>query len=251
VWASLAIALVLIAIAAFALTGRSRSFGRHSLSSIAVLPFENLSNDSAQESFSDGMTETLITELAGIRALKVISRGSVMQYKKTHKALKQIGTELGVDAVVEGSALRVGGRIRITAQLIEVSSDHHLWASDYDRDFQDVLSLHKEVAQAIAREVGATLTPGEQRRLVRSRPVNPEAMAAYLRGLYEYNQGEVTKSAAEARQAIKSDPHLAPDYPPRRISARRNDLEKRQSRATVSGEILRILAVSSTLNPPR
>jgi TolB-like protein len=164
-WTSLSAAVVLIALAALALTGRGRTFGRHSLSSIAVLPFENLSNDSAQESFSDGMTETLITELAGIRALKVISRASVMQYKKTHKPLKQIGRELGVDAVVEGSALRAGGRIRITAQLIEVSSDHHLWASDYDRDFQDVLSLHKEVAQAIAQQVGATLTPGEQKRL--------------------------------------------------------------------------------------
>jgi eukaryotic-like serine/threonine-protein kinase len=211
-WASLVVVMVLIAIAVFALTGRGRTFGRHSLSSIAVLPFENLSTDAAQESFSDGMTETLITELAGIRALKVISRASVMQYKKTHKPLKQIGNELGVDAVIEGSALRAGSRIRITAQLIEVSSDHHLWASDYDRDFQDVLSLNKEVAQEIAREVGATLTPGEQKRLVASRPVNPAAMAAYLRGLYEYNRGDVTKSAAEGREAIKRDPQLAQAY---------------------------------------
>jgi TolB-like protein/Flp pilus assembly protein TadD/tRNA A-37 threonylcarbamoyl transferase component Bud32 len=208
-WSSLSAVVLLTALAALALTGRGRTFGRHSLSSIAVLPFENLSNDPEQESFSDGMTETLITELAGIQALKVISRASVMPYKKTHKPLKQIGNELGVDAVVEGSALRAGSRIRITAQLIETSSDHHLWASDYDRDFKDVLSLHKEVAQAIARQVGATLTPGEQKRLGSAHSVNPEGMAAYLRGLYEINQGDVTTSAAEAREAIRIDPKLA------------------------------------------
>src|ERR1700681_1113083 len=138
--AGLATVLVLL-VTVLVVNGRNRIFSPHSLSSIAVLPFENLSNDPEQESFSDGMTETLITELTGIRALKVISRTSVMRYKKAHKPLKQIGNELGVDAVVEGSALRVGDRVRISAQLIEASSDHHLWASSYDRDFQDVLSL--------------------------------------------------------------------------------------------------------------
>ena len=205
---ALAAVLALIAAAVLALDRRNRPVSPHSVSSIAVLPFANLSNDPAQESFSDGMTQTLITELTGIRALKVISHSSVMQYKKTHRSLKQIGKELGVDAVVEGSATRIGGRIRITAQLVETSTGRHLWARDYDRHFQDVLSLHKEVAQTIARQVGAILTASEQQRLRPGRPVNPEAMAAYLRGLYEYNRGDVTKSAVEAREAIKIDPKL-------------------------------------------
>jgi tetratricopeptide (TPR) repeat protein len=155
------------------------------------------------------MTQTLITELTGIRALKVISQNSVMHYKKTHKSLKQIGNELGVDAVVEGSAMRTGSRIRITVRLVETSSDRHLWARDYDRYFRDVLSLNKEVAQTIARQVGAILTTGEEQRIRPGRPVDPEAMGAYLRGLYEFNRGDVTKAAIEAREAIKIDPDLA------------------------------------------
>jgi TolB-like protein len=150
-----------------------------------------------------GLTETLITELSKVRSLKVISRTSVMQYKGRSKPLKQIGSELGVDAVVEGSALRVGDRVRITAQLISASTDAHLWGRDFDRDIHDVLDLQKEVAGSIARQVGATILPGK------ARPVNPEAMAAYLKGLYQFNRGELGQAVDLAREAVRLDPEMA------------------------------------------
>jgi TolB-like protein/cytochrome c-type biogenesis protein CcmH/NrfG len=203
--------LALLAVAAFAAAiawvGRTR-LPRHSVSSIAVLPFENLSKNAEDEWFSDGMTETLITELSRVRSLRVISRTSVMQYKNTHTPLKQIRDELGVDAIVEGSALRDGDRVRITAQLIESSTDLHLWGSDYDREFKDVLGLHREVARAIAQDVGATLTASEQVRLHARRPVNPEAMEAYLKGLYILNRREMKRAIELAREAIRLDPQF-------------------------------------------
>jgi TolB-like protein len=177
------------------------------IASIAVLPFDNLSRNAEEEWFSEGMTETLITELAKVRGLKVISRTSVMQYKNVKKPLKQVGAELGVDAVVEGSVLRVGDRVRITAQLIRTSTDTHLWGSDFDREMKDVLTLHRDVAQAIAHQVGATAkaepgarTPGE---------VNPQAMAAYLKGLYQFNRGALKQAVDLAQEGIRIDPQMA------------------------------------------
>jgi len=164
---------------------RDRWFpGGPKIRSLAVLPLANLSGNPDQEYFSDGMTESLITDLAKIGALKVISRTSVMTYKGTRKPLREIAEELRVDAVLEGSALRSGGRIRITAKLIDAKTEQSLWAESYDRNFADVLVLQSEVARAVAHQVRARLTPQEQTRLASARAVNPEAHNAYLHGAF-------------------------------------------------------------------
>src|SRR5262249_42299183 len=143
------------------------------IESLAVLPLENLSKDPEQEYFADGITDALITDLAKIHALRVISRTSVMQYKSKRKPAPQIAQELNVDAIVEGTVMRSGDRVRITAQLIEAPRDRHLWAETYERDLRDILALQDDVARAIAREVKITLTPPEQTRLSSARPVDP------------------------------------------------------------------------------
>ncbi len=163
------IGVLLVAVALFA-ADRFRwiDFGTApsvDLRSIAVLPFENLSGDPEQEYFSDGMTETLITELSKIAALRVISRQSVMQFKGSNDSLPEIARKLNVDAVVEGSALLIGERVRITVQLIEAATDAHLWADNYDRDLSDVLSIHSEVSCAIAHEFHIAVTREEAARL--------------------------------------------------------------------------------------
>ena len=152
--------------------------------SIAVLPLANFSGDPAQEYFVDGMTDELITDLAKIGALRVISRTSVMRYKGTKKGLPEIARELNVDGIVEGSVMRSGQRVRITAQLLYGPTDKHLWADTYDRDLGDVLTLQSDVARAIAQQVRAQLTPQQQARLGARRPVNPEAYDSYLKGRY-------------------------------------------------------------------
>jgi eukaryotic-like serine/threonine-protein kinase len=154
--------------------------------SVAVLPLTNLSRDPEHEYFADGMTEALICDLAKLRAVKITSRTSVMRYKGSTMPLPQIADELNVDAVVEGSVIRVGPRVRITAQLIHASSDTHLWAESYDRDFEDVLLVQSEIAHAIAREIHAAVTPEEARRLKRARRVNPDAYEAYLKGRFHW-----------------------------------------------------------------
>jgi TolB-like protein/Tfp pilus assembly protein PilF/tRNA A-37 threonylcarbamoyl transferase component Bud32 len=179
------------------------------IQSLAVLPLEDLSGDKEQEYFADGMTEELITNLAKISALKVISRTSVMQYKGTKKALPQIAKELNVDAVIEGSVLREGGRVRITAQLIQASTDQHLWAESYERDLRSVLAMQSEIASVIAEKVRAALTPTERARLAGARPVNPEAYEAYLKGkfyLNKYTPEGFEKGLAYLNQAIEKDP---------------------------------------------
>src|ERR1700694_2827061 len=150
--------------------------------SLAVLPLENLSGDPKQEYFADGMTEALITNLAQIHALRVVSRTSVMQYKGTRKFLREIAWDLNVDGVVEGSVLRSGGRVRITVQLIQARTDRHLWANTYEGDLSDVLGLQSTVAQAVVREIRITLTPTEQARLATGRKGAPEAHQAYTKG---------------------------------------------------------------------
>ena len=154
--------------------------------SVAVLPLTNFSRDPEQEYFADGMTEALICDLAKLRGVKITSRTSVMRYKGAETPLPQIADELNVDAVVEGSVMRVGPRVRITAQLIQAASDTHLWAESYDRNFEDVLLVQSEIARAIAREIQVAITPEEAKRLSRARRVNPEAYEAYLKGRFHW-----------------------------------------------------------------
>jgi serine/threonine protein kinase/tetratricopeptide (TPR) repeat protein len=187
-----AIVLVSLGLAiAFKAGLRERLLGRVSgprIRSLAVLPLANLSGDPLQEYFADGMTEELITDLAPMPSLKVISRTSVMRFKNSKEALRTIAKTLGVDAIVEGSVQRVGNRVRITAQLIEASTDQHLWAKSYERDFNDVLKLQSEVATGIAQEIQLKLSENAKVRLERQRPIDPEAYELYLRGRYELNK---------------------------------------------------------------
>src|SRR6266852_63837 len=185
------------------------------IESIAVLPLENLSGDPEQEYLADGMTETLIAHLAKISTLRVISRTSVMRYKRTNKALPEIARELGADALIEGSVMRSGSRIRITAQLIYAPSDRHLWGESYERDLRDVLVLQSEVARAIAHEINIKLTPQDQTRLATARPVNSEAYELYLKGRYYWNKmsgDDVTRAAEYFSKAIALDDSYAPVY---------------------------------------
>jgi adenylate cyclase len=184
--------------------------------SLAVLPLENLSGDPKEEYFADGMTEELITDLAKIGALRVISRTSVMKFKGEHREqLPEIAKMLNVDAVVEGSVLRVGNRVRITAQLIDAPADKHLWAKSYERDARDVLAVQDEIASAIAREINLELTPDERARLAQARSVNPEAHEAYLKGRYylnELSEERINKAIEQFERAIKLDPNFAPAH---------------------------------------
>ena len=183
--------------------------------SLAVLPLSNLTGDPQQDYFADGLTDALITDLAKIRELKVISRTSVMQFKDVKKPLPEIARTLGVDGIVEGSVQRSGGRVRITAQLIRAPTDTHLWADSYERDSRDVLTLQGEIAQTVAREIKITLTPEESTHLRRARPINPQAYELYLRGQYHYYKWkpEDFRNAIQYFQkAIDVDPHWAPPY---------------------------------------
>lgn len=191
----------------------SRPAGR--IESIAVLPLENLSGDPEQEYFADGMTEALITNLAKISALQVISRTSAMHYKGVHRPLREIARELHVDGVVEGTVMRSGQRIRISVQLINAHADTHIWAETYDRDLRGVLELQSEVARTIASEIKIQLTPEEQEQLDRIHQVVPGAYEAYLKGRYYWNWRTVTgiKKAAEFfEEAIRLDSHYAGGY---------------------------------------
>jgi TolB-like protein len=143
--------------------------------SVAVLPLDNLSGDPEQEYLSAGMTEALISDLAKVRALRVISRASVMRYKDTHKSLPEIARELNVDVVIEGAVLQSGGRIRITADLVEAATERHLWHHEYERDAGDVLALQSEVARTVARKIAVAVGPREDRHLAETRAVDPEA----------------------------------------------------------------------------
>ena len=183
--------------------------------SLVVLPFENRSGDPAQEFFADGMTDALINDLAQIEALRVISRTSAMRFKGTHPPLSEIARELRVDGVVEGSALRVGDRVRITVQLVDVASDRSLWAKSYEKGLTDILTLQSEVAHAIADEIRIQITPEERARLRSKRTVNPAAHVAYLQGLFLWNRytGESVKEAIRRfEEALAIDPNYAAAY---------------------------------------
>ena len=177
--------------------------------SIAVLPLLNLSNDPEQQFFADGMTDELITDLAGISSLRVISRTSTMSYLGTRKPAAQIARELGVDALVEGSVVRAGRRVRITAQLIHAASDRHLWAQSYDRELSDALTVQGEVAREIAERISAQLTPQEQAELAREHPVNPEVAILYFKGSYFLSQLDAVRARDAFTQAIHLDPNNA------------------------------------------
>jgi serine/threonine protein kinase/tetratricopeptide (TPR) repeat protein len=195
--------------------GASESGPGRSIRSLVVLPFENRSGDPAQEFFSDGMTDALIADLAQIAALRVISRTSAMRFKGTHPALSQLARELNVDGVVEGSALRVGDRVRITVQLVDVASDRSLWAKSYERGLSDILALQSEVAHAIADEIRIQVTPEERARLRPKGAVNPAAHVAYLQGLFLWNRftsESVTEAILRFEEALAFDPNYAVAY---------------------------------------
>jgi TolB-like protein/DNA-binding winged helix-turn-helix (wHTH) protein/Tfp pilus assembly protein PilF len=194
---------------------RSRGRPPAGIRSLAVLPLESLSGDASQNYFADGMTDELITDLAQISALRVISRTSVMVYKGARKPLPQIGRELNVDAVVEGTVLRSGDQVRITAQLIEAATDKHLWSQSYEGELRDTLALQDRVARAIAEQIQINLTPREQAALKNVKAVNPQAYESYLKGRYFWNKrtAEGLKVAlAYFNQAIEEDPKYAQAY---------------------------------------
>lgn len=199
----------------FARYWRGRSAER-SIRSLAVLPLENLSRDPAQDYFADGMTDELITSLAKLQTLKVISRSSVMRYKGTNKPLPELARELNVDGIIEGTVLRSGNRVRITAQLIRAATDQHLWAETYEGNVEDVLRLQDAVARAIVAEIRVKVGPEEEARLGQSPPVNPEAYEAYLRGRYHFYDRWTKEGFAAAshyfEEAIAKDPQYAPAY---------------------------------------
>jgi|SRR5215469_7003804 len=183
--------------------------------SLAVLPLENLSADPAQDYFADGMTDELITHLGQIASLRVISRTSVMQYRGAHKSLPQIARELKVDAIVEGTVVRSGQQLRITAQLIQAASDKHLWAQTYEGNVQDVLGLQNQVAREIAKQVRSTLMPHEEIRAGVERPLNLKAYESYLRGEYFLNRftpDSVRAAGNYFQSAIDEDPTYPPAY---------------------------------------
>jgi serine/threonine protein kinase/tetratricopeptide (TPR) repeat protein len=191
------------------------SGSRREIHSLVVLPFENRSGDPGQEFFADGMTDALITDLAQIAALRVISRTSAMRFKATRVPLSEIARELRVDAVVEGSAVRAGDRARITVRLVDAANDHSLWAKSYERNLTDILALQSEVAHAIAEEIRIQVTPEEEIRLRPKGRVDPAAHVAYLQGRFlwnRYSSESVQESILRFEEALTADPDYAVAY---------------------------------------
>ena len=186
------------------------------IKSLAVLPLKNLSGDPTQEYLADGLTEALIGRLSDIHDLRVISRTSAMHFKDTQLSVPEIARTLKVDAIVEGSVIREGSRIRVTAQLIRGATDEHFWSETYDRELRDALALESEVAQSIARRVEVTVTGEERARLVAARHVSPEVYESYLKGRFAVNKSDsrpgIEESIGYFEEAIKKDPTFAPAY---------------------------------------
>jgi TolB-like protein/DNA-binding winged helix-turn-helix (wHTH) protein/Tfp pilus assembly protein PilF len=213
-WTMVAVALALASVVLIVWLRQSTSQAAP-IRSLAVLPLENLSGDSSQEYFADGMTDELIATLGQISALRVISRTSVMPYKRARRPLSQIARELNVDAVVEGTVLRSGGQVRITAQLIEVSDDKHLWSETYEGDLRDTLTLQNRVARAIAEQIRINLNPQERATLQIGRVLDPQAHEAYLKGRYFWNKrtgADLEKAREYFSDAIDRDPKYAQAY---------------------------------------
>lgn len=183
--------------------------------SLVVLPLDNLSGDRNQDYFADGMTDELIASLARISSIRVISRTTAMEYKGTHKSLEKIAQDLGVDAVVEGTVLRSGDRVRITAELVQVSTDRHLWADTYEAPLGDILTLQNQVASAIVSQIQIKLTPQDKERLATSRPVNSDAYEDYLKGRYYWGKRSeegLEKAIQYFQSATEKDPQYALAY---------------------------------------
>ena len=212
----IAVPLALAAVVYALLTREKSPLPAPAVSSIMVLPLENLSGDPSQEYFADGVTDALIGDLAKIRGLHVISRTSSMHYKKTKKSLPEIAREIKVDAIVEGSVQRSGDRVVIRAQLIRAATDHHVWVKTYERPVRDVLDLQSEIAQTIAREVQIQMTPADQARLTTAHPVRPKAFDDYLQGRYLFwnkrTEENLNKAIEHFQNAIKEDPNYALAY---------------------------------------
>jgi TolB-like protein/DNA-binding winged helix-turn-helix (wHTH) protein/Tfp pilus assembly protein PilF len=213
-YASLIVVPLLVAALAYALYRREAP--RPAMSSIMVLPLENISGNAAEEYFADGMTDALIGDLAKISGLHVISRTSSMHYKGTKKSLPEIAREINVDAIVEGTVQRSGDRVVVRTQLIHAPTDRHLWGGDYTRDVHDVLDLQSEIARAVAQEVRIQMTPDEQARFASRRPVRPKAYDDYLQGRYLYwnkrTEENLNKAIVLFQSAIKEDESYAPAY---------------------------------------
>ena len=204
-------------VAALLIWGTGGEFGSTArapgpIRSIAVLPLDNLSGEAEQEFFVDGLTEELTATLARIRALRVISRTSAMQYKGVHKPLREIARELDVDGVIEGSVLRAGTQVRITAQLIRADADEHLWAESYTRELTDILALQAEVATAIVEAVKLELTAAEQVQLASSPQVDADAHEAYLKGRFFLSKGTRESAVQWFQTSVEQDPTFALGY---------------------------------------
>src|ERR1700722_13382094 len=183
--------------------------------SLVVLPLENLSGDTEQDYFAAGMTDELTANLAKIRSLRVISRSTAMAYKGTHKPLSEIARDLKVDAVVEGTVLKAGNRVRITAELVQVSTDHHLWADTYESQIGDVLALQNRVSSAIVDQIRINLSPEDKQRLAKNPSVSPDAYEDYLKGRYYWNRRSsdgFTKAIGYFEDATRRDPQYALAY---------------------------------------
>jgi len=224
--ATFAVATTLVAAAVLALgSGTVRSqlglkAGPPQVHSLAVLPFANLSNDPNQEFFADGITDALITDLAQIDSLRVISRTSTLHYKNTRETLPGIARELNVDGIIEGAVQRSGNHLRVTARLIDGRSDKHLGATSYERDVPDALSVQAEIARSFAQQIRVNLTSGKEQLRARAQPPNLQALEAYLQGRFHYqNSTQIAAKKEESRiaiedfqRAISEDPDYAPAY---------------------------------------
>jgi pentatricopeptide repeat protein len=215
-WLALAATVAIVAVAYVMLRSHTVVVARPKIRSLAVLPLKNMTGDLSQEYLADGMTDALIGRLSSIHDLRVISRTSVMRFKNPQISVPEIAKTLHVEAIVEGSVMRDGNRIRVTAQMIRASTDEHFWSQTYDREVRDVFTVQSELAQSIAEKVEATVTGAEHERLAAARPVAPEVYESYSRGEFALNKSS-SKAALEAsipyfEDAIKTDPGFAPAY---------------------------------------
>jgi len=207
--------LALLSVTYVLIRSRAGNSRQAKISSLAVLPLKNLSGDPTQDYLVDGMTEELIGRLSNIHGLRVISRTSAMQFKNTQLSVPEIAKTLGVDAIVEGSVVREGNRIRVHAQLIRGATDEHIWSEEYQREYRGLLALQEEVARSIAERIEISLTPQERASLASTHPVDPEAHEDYLKGRYYFNQrtkDALNKSIGCFQQAIARNPSYALAY---------------------------------------
>ncbi len=194
---------------------RARAHSPRAIRSLVVLPLVNLSGDASRQYLADGITDALITDLAGISALRVVSRASAMSYQALHKNAPEIGRELGVDAVLEGSMTSDGERVRVSAQLVLAASDEHLWAASFERQERDVLLLESEITSAIAKEIRVRILPEEQRRLESAHAMNPQAYDAYIKGRFfisRWTEESWRKARSYFQEAVSKDPRSALAY---------------------------------------